>query len=129
MVEKIEPWLGLGRPTILDEYPTEMSALAAPKASVPCVAEVFEIYMCGVELANGFGELTDANEKRRRLLAQMAPKDCIYHESYPIDEDFIKAVSVMPPASGVALGLDRLVMLAPGATHIEQVIWIPLAEL
>ena len=129
MVEKIEPCLGLGRPTILDEYPSEMSALARPKASDPRVAERFEVYICGVELANGFGELTDANEQRRRLLAQMAEKDRIYHERYPIDEDFISAVGMMPPACGVALGLDRLVMLAAGATHIEQVMWAPVAEL
>ncbi len=129
MVEKIEPYLGLGRVTILDEYPLEMSALARPKPSDHRVAERFEIYICGVELANGFGELADASEQRRRLLAQMAEKDRIYKERYPIDEDFINAVRIMPPACGVALGLDRLVMLATGATHIEQVMWTPLAEL
>jgi lysyl-tRNA synthetase class 2 len=129
MAEKIEPYLGLGRPTILDDYPTEMSALARPKDSDPRVAERFEIFMCGVELANGFGELNDASEQRRRLAAQMAEKDRIYHERYPIDEDFIAAVRMMPQACGVALGLDRLVMLATGATHIEQVMWSPLADL
>jgi lysyl-tRNA synthetase class 2 len=129
MVEKIESHLGLGRATILDEYPTAMSALARPKASDPRVAERFEVFLCGIELANGFGELTDANEQRRRLLAQMAEKDRIYHERYPIDEDFIDAVGMMPPACGVAFGLDRLVMLAVGATHIEQVMWSPVAEL
>jgi lysyl-tRNA synthetase class 2 len=85
--------------------------------------------MCGVELANGFGELIDADEQRRRLLAQMAEKERIYHERYPIDEDFIAALRIMPEACGVALGLDRLVMLAAGATHIEQVMWSPVAEL
>jgi len=129
MAEKIEPYLGLGRATILDEYPTEMSALARPKASDRRVAERFEVFMCGVEIANGFGELVDANEQRRRLQAQMAEKDRIYKERYPIDEDFIKAVRMMPPACGVALGFDRLVMLAAGATHIEQVMWAPVAEL
>jgi lysyl-tRNA synthetase class 2 len=129
MAEKIEPHLGLGRATILDEYPAEMSALARPKASDPRVAERFELFLCGVELANGFGELTDANEQRRRLLAQMDAKYRIYHERYPIDEDFISALRIMPPTSGVALGLDRLVMLAAGATHIEQVMWVPVAEL
>jgi len=129
MAEKIEPYLGHGRATILDEYPTEMSALARPKASDRRVAERFEVFMCGVELANGFGELVDANEQRRRLQAQMAEKDRIYKERYPIDEDFIAAVRMMPPASGVALGLERLVMLAAGATHIEQVMWAPVAEL
>ena len=129
MAEKVEPYLGLGRTTVLDEYPTEMSALARPKASDRRVAERFEVFICGVELANGFGELVDANEQRRRLLAQMAEKDRIYKERYPIDEDFINAVRMMPPACGVALGLDRLVMLAAGATHIEQVMWVPVAEL
>jgi lysyl-tRNA synthetase class 2 len=106
-----------------------MSALARPKDDDPRVAERFEIFMCGVELANGFGELNDATEQRRRLVAQMAEKDRIYKERYPIDEDFIAAVRMMPPACGVALGLDRLVMLATGATHIEQVLWSPVAEL
>jgi lysyl-tRNA synthetase class 2 len=129
MAEKIEPRLGLGRATILDEYPAEMSALARPKARDPRVAERFEIFLCGVELANGFGELTNAGEQRRRLLAQMDAKDRIYHERYPIDDDFISALRIMPPTSGVALGLDRLVMLAAGATHIEQVLWAPVAEL
>jgi elongation factor P--(R)-beta-lysine ligase len=129
MAEKIEPHLGVGRATILDEYPTEMSALARPKVSDPRVAERFEIFLCGVELANGFGELTAADEQRRRLLAQMDAKQRIYHERYPIDEDFISALRIMPPTSGVALGLDRLVMLAAGATHIEQVLWAPVAEL
>jgi lysyl-tRNA synthetase class 2 len=129
MAEKIEPYLGLGRATILDEYPAEMSALARPKAGDPRVAERFEIFLCGVELANGFGELTDADEQRRRLLAQMDAKDRIYNERYPIDDDFISALRIMPPASGVALGLDRLVMLAAGATHIEQVLWVPVADL
>ena len=129
MAEMIEPYLGVGRATILDEYPAEMSALARPKAGDPRVAERFEIFLCGVELANGFGELTAADEQRRRLLAQMDAKYRIYHERYPIDEDFINALRIMPPTSGVALGLDRLVMLAAGATHIEQVMWVPVAEL
>jgi lysyl-tRNA synthetase class 2 len=129
MAEMIEPYLGVGRATILDEYPAEMSALARPKAGDPRVAERFEVFLCGVELANGFGELTAADEQRRRLLAQMDAKDRIYHERYPIDEDFINALRIMPPTSGVALGLDRLVMLAAGATHIEQVMWMPVAEL
>jgi elongation factor P--(R)-beta-lysine ligase len=129
MTERIEPHLGLRRATILDEYPAEMSALARPKASDPRVAERFEIFLCGVELANGFGELTDADEQRRRLLAQMDAKQHIYNERYPVDEDFISALRLMPPTSGVALGLDRLIMLAAGATHIEQVLWAPVADL
>jgi elongation factor P--(R)-beta-lysine ligase len=129
MTEMIEPYLGLGRATILDEYPAEMSALARPKVGDPRVAERFEIFLCGVEIANGFGELTNADEQRRRLLAQMDAKERIYKERYPIDDDFINALRIMPQTSGVALGLDRLVMLAAGATHIEQVLWLPVAEL
>jgi elongation factor P--(R)-beta-lysine ligase len=129
MAQMIEPHLGLGRATILDEYPAGMSALARPKASDPRVAERFEIFLCGIELANGFGELADADVQRRNLIAQMDAKERIYHERYPIDEEFISALRIMPQASGVALGLDRLVMLAAGATHIEQVMWAPVAEL
>jgi len=129
LVEKIEPNLGRGRTTILYEYPSVMSALARPKASDPRVAERFELYVCGVELANGFGELDDPTEQRRRLAAEMAEKERIYQERYPLDEDFLAALRSMPPACGVALGLDRLVMLATGAQHIEQVMWTPVAEL
>jgi len=126
LVEKIEPNLGIGRATILDEYPAVMSALARPKLGDTRVAERFEIYICGVELANGFGELTDPVEQRRRLAAEMAEKERIYHERYPIDDDFIAALRTMPPSCGVALGFDRLVMLAAGATRIDQVMWTPV---
>jgi lysyl-tRNA synthetase class 2 len=128
LVEKIEPNLGLGQPTVMVEYPLVLSALARPKPSDPRFAERFEVYMCGVELANGYAELNDPSEQRRRLAAQMAEKERIYHERYPIDDDFIAALRVMPQACGVALGFDRLVMLAAGATHIEQVLWAPVQE-
>ena len=127
MVEKIEPNLGSGRPTLLIEYPVAEAALARPKPRDPRVAERFELYCCGVELANGFGELTDAAEQRRRFEAEMDEKHRVYGERYPIDEDFIAALAAMPEASGVALGFDRLVMLATGATHIDQVLWTPVA--
>jgi len=128
-VEKVEPRLGHDRATVLYEYPAVMSALARPKVSDPRLAERFELYVCGIELANGFAELNDAPEQRRRLVAQMDEKERIYRERYPIDEDFISALRAMPPASGVALGLERLVMVATGASHIDQVIWTPVAEL
>ncbi|MCG9915382.1 MAG: EF-P lysine aminoacylase GenX [Phenylobacterium sp.] len=128
MVEKVEPNLGFGRPTILCEYPTAEAALARPKASDPRVAERFELYACGVELANAFGELTDPAEQRRRFDAEMDEKARVYGERYPIDEDFLAALTHMPPASGAALGFDRLVMLASGAQRIEQVIWTPVAQ-
>ena len=126
LVERIEPELGLGRATILDRYPAPLSALARPAADDPRVAERFELYVCGVELANGFGELNDAAEQRRRLECEMAEKKRIYGTRYPIDEDFIAALGAMPQASGIALGLDRLVMLATGASRIDQVLWTPM---
>jgi elongation factor P--(R)-beta-lysine ligase len=131
LVERIEGNLGIGRPTILDEYPAPLAALARPASTArqpPRVAERFELYVCGVELANGFGELTDAAEQRSRLEREMAEKARRYGERYPIDEDFIAALAQMPEASGVALGLDRLVMLATGAARIDQVLWTPLEE-
>jgi lysyl-tRNA synthetase class 2 len=125
LVEKIEGRLGIGRATILDQYPARQAALAksAPDGRV---AERFELYVCGVELANGFAELTDPVEQRARLEREMAEKERIYRERYPLDEDFLAALSGMPQACGIALGLDRLVMLATGAARIEQVLWNPL---
>jgi lysyl-tRNA synthetase class 2 len=127
LVQLIEPNLGMGRPTILCEYPVPEAALARAKPSDPRVAERFELYACGVELANAFGELTDPAVQRERFEAEMAEKARVYGERYPIDEAFLEALSQMPPASGAALGFDRLVMLASGADHIEQVIWSPVA--
>ncbi len=124
--ERVEPNLGLGTATILTEYPIPEAALARPAAD-PRVAQRFELYACGVELANGFGELTDPVEQRRRFEHAMAEKARIYGERYPIDPDFLAALGKMPEASGIALGLDRLVMLATGATRIEQVLWAPVA--
>jgi elongation factor P--(R)-beta-lysine ligase len=126
VVEKIEGNLGIGRPMLLDRYPVGQAALARPAADDRRVAERFELYACGVELANGFGELTDPIEQRRRLEAEMAEKQRIYGERYPIDEDFLAALGAMPQACGIALGLDRLVMLATGAARIDQVLWNPL---
>jgi lysyl-tRNA synthetase class 2 len=125
LVGLVEPHLGTGRPTILDRYPRCEAALAQACRDDPRFAERFEVYVCGVELANGFGELTDAAEQRRRFELEMAVKERVYGARYPIDEDFLAALAQMPPASGVALGFDRLVMLATGARHIDQVIWTP----
>ncbi len=123
LVEHVEPHLGQGRLTVLFEYPAPEAALARAKQSDPRVAERFEIYACGVELANGFGELTDAEEQRHRFTLAMDEKQRRYGERYPLDEDFLDAVGQMPEASGVALGFDRLVMLAGGALRIDQVVW------
>ena len=127
LVERIEPNLGVGQATLLTEYPITEAALARPAAD-PRVAERFELYACGVELANGFGELTDAAEQRRRFEQAMTEKERLHGERYPIDADFLAALSRMPPASGIALGFDRLVMLATGASRIEQVLWAPVAS-
>ena len=128
LVERVELQLGLGRATILYEYPLPLAALARAKAGSDKVAERFELYACGVELANGFGELTDTTEQRKRFTATMNEKQRVYGECYPLDEDFLEALTAMPPACGVALGFERLVMLATGAQRIEQVVWTPVAE-
>ena len=127
LVEHVEPRLGQGRLTVLFEYPVPEAALARAKPSELRVAERFEIYACGVELANGFGELTDAAEQRRRFVSAMDEKQRRYGERYPLDEEFLQAVAAMPEASGVALGFDRLVMLASGAARVDQVVWTPPA--
>ena len=126
LVEKVEPNLGNGRMTVLYEYPSVEAALARTCSHDSRVAERFELYACGVELCNGFGELTDAAEQRRRLEAEMEIKQRLYGERYPIDEDLLTALAIMPEASGVALGLDRVIMLATGATRIDQVQWVPV---
>jgi len=128
MVERIDPYLGLERATILYEYPVSEAALARPSPDDPRVAERFELFACGVELANCFGELTDPAEQRRRFERDMDEKARLYGERYPLDEAFLEALAMMPAASGAALGLERLVMLASGAARIDQVIWTPLAS-
>ncbi len=127
LVEKVEPHLGTGRMTVLYEYPACEAALARICAHDARVAERFELYACGVELANGFGELTDAAEQRRRFTSEMNMKQARYGERYPLDEDLLDALTKMPEASGVALGLDRVIMLATGATSIDQIQWVPVA--
>ncbi len=124
--EKVEPHLGLGRLTMLDEYPASEAALARRCEGRPEVSERFEIYACGVEIGNAFGELTDAAEQRARLQAEMAEMERVYGVRYPIDEDFLAALEHMPPASGIALGADRVIMLATGAGSVDKVIWTPL---
>jgi elongation factor P--(R)-beta-lysine ligase len=126
-LERIEPHLGIGVPTVLYDYPISMAALARPKPGDPRLAERFELYVCGVELANAFGELTDAAEQRRRFARDRAAKEARYGFSYPIDEAFLAALAYgMPASAGIALGFDRLVMLAVGASRIEDVLWAPV---
>jgi lysyl-tRNA synthetase class 2 len=121
--EQLEPHLGLGRPAILLDYPAAEAALARRKPGEPRLAERFELYVCGVELANAFGELTDAAEQRRRFELEMEEKQRIYGERYPLDEDLLAALPSMPPTAGIALGFDRLVMLSAGARSVSEVMW------
>ncbi len=128
LVEKIEPHLGVGRPTLLCEYPACEAALARLKPEDARVAERFELYVCGVELANAFGELTDPVEQRRRFEAEMAEKQRVYGLDYPLDEGFLAALARMPPASGAALGFDRLAMLAAGVERVSDVQWTSVPQ-
>ncbi|MBB4284683.1 EF-P lysine aminoacylase EpmA [Roseospira goensis] len=128
-LEHVEPRLGFGAPCLLYDYPVCMAALSRPKAADPRLAERFEVYVCGLELANAFGELTDAAEQRARFEADMDLKQALYGERYPIDTDFLSALEAgLPDCAGIALGLDRLVMLCAGARRIEDVLWAPVAE-
>lgn len=128
LADRIEPKLGIGRPTCLTEYPLPEAALARPLPRDSRLAERFELYMCGVELANAFGELTDPGEQRRRFVADMTEKQRIYGHSYPLDEDFLNSLAHMPAACGAALGFDRLVMLMTGASRLDEVMWTPFRD-
>ena len=128
-MDRIEPHLGIGAPTVLTEYPACMAALSRRKPGDPSVAERFELYVCGMELANAFGELTDAAEQRRRFSRDMDLKERLYGVRYPLDDDFLSALGYgLPQCSGIALGFDRLVMLATGAEDINEVLWAPVAQ-
>lgn len=127
LVTRIEPHLGRDRLTFLYRYPLSEAALSRPAPDDPRFAERFELYACGVELANGYRELTDATMLEARQRAEMDLKEALYGERYPLDEGFVSAVAHMPEASGVALGFDRLVMLASGAASINDVLWTPPA--
>jgi len=126
---EIEPKLGVERPTILYDYPIQMAALSRAKPEDPRYAERFEVYANGLELANAFSELIDPAEQRRRLLEERELRGSLGKDQPPLDEDFISAVGDMKPSAGIALGVDRLVMLITGARSIEDVILFPASEL
>lgn len=127
LLDRIEPKLGISAPTVLFDWPLPMAALARPKPEDGRFAERFEVFVCGLELANGFGELTDAREQRRRFEVDRRKKQALYGHTYPIDEEFLAALAHgMPESAGVALGFDRLVMLCTDAAAIEDVIWAPV---
>jgi lysyl-tRNA synthetase class 2 len=128
-LNEIEPKLGIGRPTLVYDWPIALGALARAKPGEPRVAERVELYVSGLELANGFSELTDAAEQRRRFERDVAEKARLYGERYPIDGDFLAALEHgLPASAGMALGFDRLVMCTTGAARIEDVLWAPVDE-
>ncbi len=128
MFDRIEPHLGRDAVCALTDYPVCMAALARPKPEDPRLAERFELYACGLELANAFGELTDPTLQRARFEADMDLKQRLYGERFPADEDFLAALDHgLPFSSGIAMGFDRLVMLCTGAEDIADVLWLPVA--
>ncbi len=130
LLERIEPHLGRDQPTFLTHWPAAQAALARRDPSDPRVAERFELYVCGIELANAFVELTDPAEQRARFLADRARRHALSGADWPLDEDFLAALEHgMPSSAGIALGFDRLAMIASGADRIGQVLWLPPADL
>lgn len=123
--DRIEPHLGIDALTVLDKYPASQAALARIDDRNPRYAQRFELYACGVELANAFGELTDREEQERRFKDEERERQRRYGVAYPLDQDFLDALDYMPAASGIALGVDRLIMLACGAPSIDKVMWTP----
>lgn len=129
MMDRVEPQIGSPVPTIICDYPVSMAALSQPKPDDPCFAERFEVYICSVELANAFGELTDARVQRERFLHDIVQRKITYGDDYPVDESFLRAIEFgLKPCSGNALGLDRLVMLVTGVDDIELVQAAPVRQ-
>jgi len=126
LLERVEPNLGRAHPTFLTHWPAAQAALARRDPADPRVALRFELFVCGMELANAFEELTDAAEQQARFIDDRARRHVLYGPDWPLDEDFLAALRHgMPPSAGIALGFDRLAMLAAGADRIGQVLWLP----
>lgn len=129
-LNEIEPRLGQTLPTILYEYPISMAALSRASPGNPSVAERFELYVGGIEMANAFSELTDPDEQLCRLRAEQAERRRLGRTPYEVDQDFIRALRTgMPPSAGIALGVDRLVMLFADVRSIREVLWFPADEI
>jgi len=125
LLGSVEPHLGRDRPTFLTHWPAAQAALARRDPADPRVALRFELFACGIELANAFVELTDAAEQRARFVADRARRHALHGPDWELDEDFLAALAHgMPGAGGVALGFDRLAMIAAGADRITQVQWL-----
>jgi lysyl-tRNA synthetase class 2 len=129
MVEQIEPQLGNGKPTFLYDYPAEFGALARLKKTDSSIAERFELYIGGLELANAFSELTDPVEQRRRFIGEAAARALLQRKTYPLPENFLAELAAMPSAAGIALGLDRLVMVFLNASCIDETVAFTPEEL
>jgi lysyl-tRNA synthetase class 2 len=130
LLERIEPHLGRDCPTFLTHWPAAQAALARRSLDDPRVADRFELFAAGIELANAFVELTDAGEQRARFAEDRARRHALYGGDWPLDEDFLAALEHgMPPSGGIAVGFDRLAMLAAGADRIGQVLWLPPGDL
>jgi elongation factor P--(R)-beta-lysine ligase len=127
-LQKVERGLGHERPTFLIEYPASMASLSRLKPGDPSVAERVELYAKGLELANGFSELTDAVEQRARLGEEQELRRALSRPVYPLDERFLQAVGRMPPSAGIAVGLDRILMLLMGVSSITDVLFFPAHE-
>ncbi len=125
LLERVEPRLGRPHPTFLTHWPAAQAALARRDPADIRVAERFELYCCGLELANAFVELTDATEQRARFEADRARRHALYGPDWGMDEEFLAAVASLPECAGIAMGFDRLVMLATGAARIGDVQWLP----
>ena len=129
LLERVEPQLGRAHPTFLTHWPAAQAALARRDQADPRVAERFELFVCGIELANAFVELTDPVEQRARFEADRARRHAMSGPDWPLDEDFLNALAFgMPQAAGIALGFDRLAMIASGASRIDQVLWLSQAN-
>jgi lysyl-tRNA synthetase class 2 len=125
LLERVEPHIGRDGPCFLTHWPAAQAALARRDPADARVAERFELYVAGIELANAFVELTDAAEQRARFMADRARRAALGGPTWPLDEDFLTAVAQLPPCAGIALGFDRLVMLATGAARLTDVTWLP----